>query len=234
MRVNLFETPNFKGWIIQSGPDKAEKYNYSFWTKSSESITFWRITGKGEDQIKSSKFLNERVIQGKFLQLVLEIAPHLSISQIFHTLEDIARLKIDLAPFAVYRVADHAIIDHTANIALNPNAWGDYLSRAVAHAAKGNIDAAIADYTTIILKAERNHSAFIGAYEGRAMAYLAKGKFDLAIADFATAIQLLETPDPTFYYKVRANGVFGLAIAYQSKGDLDAAIANYNQVIADD
>lgn len=231
-RINLFETPGYQGWIMQSKSDGSEQYTYSYLTKSKDGLTLWLVTNKGKDQINNLLLLKQRVFTNGY---VPEIAPQLSVRQTFKTLQDVTRLKIDLEPVLLYRPLDQAIVEYTAKIALNHNAWEKYLNRAVAYQAKGYYDVAIADFTTVIQQADRQAEGSKGvlqlAYGGRAAIYEAEGEFNLAIADFATVIQFERLDDGTPNSYKNPTPYFGRALAYQAKGDFDAAIADYNEVI---
>jgi len=94
-----------------------------------------------------------------------------------------------------------------------------YYVRGNAHAFKGDLDHAIADFDqAIALKPDHAE-----AYHGRGLAYRDKGDLDHAIADCDQAIAL--KPDFAVAYLSRG-------LAYGNKGDLDHAIANYDQAIA--
>ena len=91
--------------------------------------------------------------------------------------------------------------------------------RGLAHAGRGDIDKAIADYDKAIVRRPK----FAEAYFHRANAYHDRQKFDRAIRDFSTAIGL--KPDYADAYHNRA-------VAYGDMGDFEKAIDDYTKTIA--
>jgi TonB family protein len=91
-----------------------------------------------------------------------------------------------------------------------------YEKRAEAGLAKGDLDAAIADYS----KAIEMNADSPTAYLGRGSVYVAKKSWDPAIADFSKAVEL----DPK-----NATGFAKRAEALEKKGYLDLAEADYNK-----
>lgn len=93
-----------------------------------------------------------------------------------------------------------------------------YYKRGFSHAAKGDFERAIADYTRAIELGPGNPDHWMG----RGVARLQKGDVD-AVADFDRAIQL--KPDNALAYHNRA-------AAYSAKGDLGRAVEDYSRAIA--
>jgi len=94
-----------------------------------------------------------------------------------------------------------------------------YYVRGNAHAFKGDLGRAIADYDQAIAL----QPDYALAYYNRGLAYRDKGDLDHAIADCDQAIAL--KPDFAVVYLSRG-------LAYGNRGDLDHAIADYDQAIA--
>jgi tetratricopeptide (TPR) repeat protein len=93
-----------------------------------------------------------------------------------------------------------------------------FVNRGIAHAAKGELDPAIADYGEAI----RLDPKYVAAFTDRGIAYRAKGDLDRAIADYDQAIGL----DPTFAVAFNNRGR-----AFLAKKDYGRAIADYDQAI---
>lgn len=113
---------------------------------------------------------------------------------------------------------DHAIIDFSKAIKINPNFAEAYNNRGLAKYKKGNIKGAILDFNKGISLQEPNADVFF--YRGRAL-YM-KDDFDNAIRDCNEAIRLAP-------YYCEAYIVRGLA--YYKKGNLDKAIADHDKSI---
>jgi tetratricopeptide (TPR) repeat protein len=95
---------------------------------------------------------------------------------------------------------------------------GAYHNRGVAHAAKGNLDLAIADISQgIRLDPQRAYR-----WQERGEIYLRQGKYQQAIADLTEAIRI----DPTRAFRFHARGK-----AYQDSWDLARAIADFTEAI---
>lgn len=108
---------------------------------------------------------------------------------------------------------DHAIVNLTKAIELNPNFAEAYNNRGIAYRKKGNHTCAIADYTKAIeLKPD-----FAKAYNNRGNAYSDKGNYGRAIDDYTKAIKL----KPDFI-----NAYYNRGIAYLRKDDHDRSAAS--------
>ena len=94
-----------------------------------------------------------------------------------------------------------------------------YTNRGLALAKKGNVDAAIADYT----KAIAIDPNLAWAYYSRGEAYIQKGDVDRGIADYGKAIAI----DPKNFLAYNNRGA-----AYYYKGEVDRAISDFTKVIA--
>src|SRR5689334_6071962 len=70
-----------------------------------------------------------------------------------------------------------------------PNLAAAYRNRGVAHAARGDYDQAIADFS----KAIELNPNYATAYNDRAVAYTSKGDFQRAVADVTKAVELAAT-----------------------------------------
>jgi tetratricopeptide (TPR) repeat protein len=92
-----------------------------------------------------------------------------------------------------------------------------YTKRANAHAAKNDLDRAIADYTESI-----RHKEDALTYHSRGETYRKMGQLDRAIADFDKSIEL--NPKATYAFGARAR-------AYQAKNDNDRAAADYHKIL---
>lgn len=97
-----------------------------------------------------------------------------------------------------------------------PPEFSFYQKRADASLAKGENDAAIADYA----KAIEMNPNWIGSYLGRGAALTAKGSPADAVKDYEKVIEL--KPDNAVAHYKRAE-------LLEQKGDLDAAVAGYNK-----
>lgn len=92
-----------------------------------------------------------------------------------------------------------------------------YFNRANALDDRGDVDAAIADYTASIkLKGD-----YVDTYLNRGLSYAKKKDYESAIADFNRAIAL--KPDAPRI-------LFARSRAYEEKGDLQQALAGYEEV----
>jgi len=96
-----------------------------------------------------------------------------------------------------------------------------YDNRGNAHFAKGEYDAAIADYNQAIRLAPVFARSLI-FLSHRGIAYVNNGEYDNAIEDYNAAIRLRPYTAEAFSDR---------GIAYGAKGENDAAIADYNQAI---
>ena len=90
--------------------------------------------------------------------------------------------------------------------------------RADESSSKGDLDAALVDYT----KAIEMNGTGVTALMSRGKLYFDKGSFTLAVADFTKVIEL--KPEYTVGYTRRAE-------AYEKKGNNDLAIADYKKVL---
>lgn len=99
-----------------------------------------------------------------------------------------------------------------------PPDFGFYEKRAAASAAKGEHDAAIADYT----KALEMNATSVTAFLGRAVLYSGKKQFDQAVADYGKVLEVLPRNTPS---------LAGRADAYEKMGKLDLAEADYKKVL---
>src|SRR5262245_4711761 len=93
-----------------------------------------------------------------------------------------------------------------------------YHSRGNAHRTRGDIDAAIADYSSAI----QVDPTFALAFYNRGTAYHQKGYTDSAIADYTNAIEI--NPSDELALQSRA-------LAYNAKGDNKLAISDYTRQI---
>lgn len=137
------------------------------------------------------------------------LAPSLALAQERKESDDPIREAADALEGGKY---DQAIAKFTEGIARA------YRARGIAHAAKGDLDKALADYNeSIRLNAEDPI-----AYYNRGNVYKEKGSTEKAIADYSEAIRL----DRQFMmaYGNRAN-------VYKNIGNYDKAVADYNQAI---
>lgn len=111
---------------------------------------------------------------------------------------------------------DHAIVNLTKAIELNPNFAEAYNNRGIAYRKEGDYDHAIDDYTKAIeLKPD-----FAKAYNNRGNAYSDKGDYTRAIADYTKAIKL--KPDFASAHNNRGT-------AYLKKGDYTRANADHTK-----
>jgi lipoprotein NlpI len=92
-----------------------------------------------------------------------------------------------------------------------------YNDRGIAHASKGEVDRAIADYG----RALELNPKLAEAYYNRGIAYHGQGEVDRAIADYGRALEL----NPS-YASYNNRGA-----AYRSKGEYDLAIADYGRAL---
>ena len=88
--------------------------------------------------------------------------------------------------------------------------------RGYCYAAKGDNDAAIADFTHVV-RLRPDHAE---AYRFRGLAYWKEGNYDKAIVDFTEAIRL----NPGY-----AEAFDGRGKAYEAKGDFDKAVADHHE-----
>jgi tetratricopeptide (TPR) repeat protein len=96
-----------------------------------------------------------------------------------------------------------------------------YLDSGNAKVAKGDSDAAIADYT----RALQIDPAYAAAYNNRGYAKHVKRDLDGAIEDYTRALKL----DPQFAFAYTSRG-----IARQAKGDLKGALEDYTRAVEAD
>ena len=112
---------------------------------------------------------------------------------------------------------DAAIVAYTKCIEASPMFLECYNNRALAYGVKKNYDAAILDYTTILLFKQLPKIYYL-----RALNYRDKNDLDLAIKDFTKAIEL--APEDSSLYMERGG-------TYYYKKDYNAAVADLNQAI---
>lgn len=93
-----------------------------------------------------------------------------------------------------------------------------FYNRGRTRAAKGDLDAAIADYSEAI----RINPDFGDAFCNRGMARQAKDDIDGALADYDQAIRL-QPADPINFNN--------RGVAREAKGDLEGALADYHEAI---
>jgi tetratricopeptide (TPR) repeat protein len=143
---------------------------------------------------------------------------------------------------------DHAIVDFSQAIRLNPKLSLVYVGRSGAYYFKGEYDHAIADLNQVI-KDNDSPSPSEGrspnnslppdgrwiVYSLRGAAYSVKGEYDRAIADFDQALQSPRT-DPPFpstliSYLRLAFAHAHRGYAYGRKGDFDRAMPDLNKAI---
>jgi tetratricopeptide (TPR) repeat protein len=120
---------------------------------------------------------------------------------------------------------DRAIADFNEGFRLDPNdkVWKEsvaaiYYFWGETYRAKGNYDAAIANYNRSIQLISTSASAYLD----RGVAYYHKKDYDRAIADYTQALRL--DPNYVWAYVIRGG-------VYNDKGEYDKAIADYNQVL---
>jgi tetratricopeptide (TPR) repeat protein len=117
---------------------------------------------------------------------------------------------------------DEAITLFTEAIAADPTLSEAYYNRGNAHAARGDQQDAIADYTTA-LELKPRYAPVAYVYYNRALAYAKIGKDDLAIADYTQAIK----GNPQF-----AEAYFNRAIAVErAHKDHEKAIADFTRAV---
>ena len=95
----------------------------------------------------------------------------------------------------------------------------DACRRGVAHYERGDLDEAIAEYTTAI----RLYPKCGEAYFRRGRAFAGKREFDKAITDFTEAIRLKPEFAEAYYYR--------RALIYSEQRKYDQAIADYTETI---
>jgi tetratricopeptide (TPR) repeat protein len=99
-----------------------------------------------------------------------------------------------------------------------------YVSRGIAHRAKGDYDRAIADFDKALnFRPFATKFSDTLAYFSRGEAYADKKDYDRAIADYSEAISL----NPSF-----AEAYSNRGIAHERKGDYDRAIADFRQTLS--
>lgn len=112
---------------------------------------------------------------------------------------------------------DAAVLSYTKCIEASPLNLECYRNRALSYGIKRNYDAAIQDYTAILL-----FKRLPEIYFSRALNYREKSDFDSAIKDFTKAIEL--KPDDSELYMERGG-------TYYYKKDYNPAIADLTQAI---
>jgi Tfp pilus assembly protein PilF len=94
-----------------------------------------------------------------------------------------------------------------------------YCQRGFEEFQKGDLDAAIADFTTAL----KFDPSYARAYLNRALVWYRKGRLDEALKDFNKTVEL--KPDSADAYSGRGN-------VYIDRGDYQQAIADFSQAIA--
>jgi TPR repeat len=96
---------------------------------------------------------------------------------------------------------------------LDPSEAATFNNRGAAAFARGEIEAAVADYTEAIRLAPK----YASAYFNRGLAWRAKNNFDKVIADYSEAIHLDPNDATAYYFR---------AFAWRAKNQIDKAIAD--------
>lgn len=147
---------------------------------------------------------------------------------------------------------DHALVDYTEALKLDPKYAHAYLNRGVVFVAKEDAERALADFTrsieldpaqrlgyvnrALVYNALHNYDAAIGdynraitmgvdaadAYAGRGEAYAGRGAFQKALADYDEALKRGAADPRTLALRGNAN---------RALNKLDAAIADYDAAI---
>lgn len=168
-----------------------------------------------------NKILTDAVIaRGITFSLTPEIEKELSVTGADKGLLDSIRQKSPIVKVAsVVQSAPTETKPKPEPIATPaPPDFSFYEKRANDSRSKGDLDAALADYTKAI---EMNGSA-IGALLGRGSVYQEKSSDTQALADFTKAIEV--NPKNAFGYARRGE-------VYEKKGDLDLASADYKKAL---
>jgi tetratricopeptide (TPR) repeat protein len=128
-----------------------------------------------------------------------------------------------------FEVCDHSLVDPDAGIAActrlleHPSSgtkvFSLYNNRGLAKVRKGNLDDAIADFTSAL----NQNPKFVEALKNRGIARHMQGDYDAAIADFNRAL-LLDPKSPDLY------NMRGLALF--NKEEYDRAIEDFNKAIS--
>ncbi|HZL38375.1 MAG TPA: tetratricopeptide repeat protein [Tepidisphaeraceae bacterium] len=129
---------------------------------------------------------------------------------------------------------DRSIVASSRAIEIDPDFWAAYQVRGSAEQAKGDTDAAIADFTKAVQRAPPTPTdalvlsgSLAYNYKVRASAKLFRGDFDGAIADCTKAVELRPGESvPAFgeIYRIRGD-------ARKAKGDLRGANADHAKAI---
>ncbi len=148
---------------------------------------------------------------------------------------------------------DHAVVDYTEAIKIEPNYVLAYYSRGIAYFNKKDFDHAIADYTASLRLAPKD----IIALQNRGHAYQGMQDYDRAVADYSEAIQIEPKFASAFNDRCYARAIAGRELqqaladcnealrlipnqpstldsrgfTYLRLGEFDKAIADYNTVL---
>ena len=132
------------------------------------------------------------------------------------TYEAVDTMKIALTKFILLAASSGLSLVQLNGIA--ETTATDYLNRAAAKVAKGDLDDALTDVNRAI---ELDPKSAV-AYNGRGVIKKKKGDLDGAIADYNRAIQA----NPRY-----ALPYYNRGLVEDAKGDVDSAIADYNRAI---
>jgi tetratricopeptide (TPR) repeat protein len=113
------------------------------------------------------------------------------------------------------RLLDAEQVEATAATPTSPD---EYVSRGNARGQAGDLDGAIADYTTAI----RLNPQLTDAYLQRGLARLAKRQWDYAIASFSEAIRIQPQHADAYFHRGQAR---------EGKGDRRGALADYRKAL---
>lgn len=162
-----------------------------------------------------NKILAEAIVtRGTTFSLTPEIEKELSVTGADRSLIDSIRQRAQIA-----RVSPVRQPVGTRPEPVGPTAdFSFYEKRADESISKGDLDAALVDYTKAIEMNGTSDTALMS----RGKLYFDKGSFTLAVADFTKVIEL--KPEYTVGYTRRAE-------AYEKKGNNDLAIADYKKVL---
>jgi tetratricopeptide (TPR) repeat protein len=137
------------------------------------------------------------------------------------------RLKPDYAGAYYYRGVsyidhDQAIAEYNEAIRLNPDYAEAYYSRSEVYRAKGDIDAALADYSTASRLKPPGSGAMTDLYMNRGDEFFENGDDDKAIWHYSEAVRL---------FPLRATAFYKMGLAYARKGDEDGAFTSFSGAI---
>ncbi|MBV8835860.1 MAG: tetratricopeptide repeat protein [Alphaproteobacteria bacterium] len=118
---------------------------------------------------------------------------------------------------------NEALDAFNAAIKRNPKFYPPYFARASIERRRGEFDAAIADYTTVL----RLESTEVDAFYNRGLSYSDLGKPEQALADYAEYVRA--KPDDPDGHLRRAEILAGLGERDQALAEWDALIRRYDQ-----